>query len=86
MSGARLGAKHKDKRSEPITVKSMKKMKIVAILGMFASLSLWAAENTNRPPAKLSPAMRKYDKNHDGKLDKDERAAFIAAAAKSKAR
>jgi len=60
--------------------------KIIIVLTTCSVISVLAdppAESGKRPPSKLSPEMQKYDKNHNGKLDQEKRAAFIKAIAKS---
>jgi Ni/Co efflux regulator RcnB len=63
----------------------MKKiMLLVVAIATITTLSLPAADEA-KPKAKVSAEdLKKYDKNGDGKLDKDERAALKADKAKEK--
>ena len=65
---------------------SMKKLTFLTIaIAMIASLSLRAADDAKPARGKVSAEdLKKYDKNGDGKLDKDERAAMKADKAKEK--
>ena len=65
----------------------MKKLTILCIaFAMVAPLSLSAADDAKPKAKKSIPAedMKKYDKNGDGKLDKEERAAYKADQKKEK--
>ena len=65
----------------------MKKVTLLTLaIAMIVSLSLSAADNPKpRRGAKISAEdLKKYDKNGDGKLDKEERAAMKADKAKEK--
>jgi len=65
----------------------MKKLTLLTMaIAMIASLSLSAADDVKpKPGGKVSAEdLKKYDKNGDGKLDKDERAAMKADKAKEK--
>jgi hypothetical protein len=55
-------------------------------IAMFVSVPLRAADDA-KPTKRAKPTaeeIKKYDKNGDGKLDKDERAALAADKAKEK--
>ena len=64
----------------------MKKVTLLTLaIAMLASLSLRAADDAKPKAPKVSAEdLKKYDKNGDGKLDKDERAAMKADKAKEK--
>jgi hypothetical protein len=64
----------------------MKKITFLTIaIAMLASLSLRAADDAKPKGPKISAEdLKKYDKNGDGKLDKEERAAMKADKAKEK--
>jgi len=57
---------------------------LVTALALFGTVSLRAADDPKpaKPAAKGKPSaedLKKYDKNGDGKLDKEEKAAMRAA-------
>jgi hypothetical protein len=64
----------------------MKKLTILSIaFAMIATLSLSAADDAKKAKKSLpAEVVKKYDKNGDGKLDKDERAAYKADQQKEK--
>lgn len=64
----------------------MKKLTFLTIaVAMLTSMTLRAADDTKPKAPKVSAEdMKKYDKNKDGKLDKEERAAMKAEKAKEK--
>ena len=66
----------------------MKKLTLLVVaIATITTLSLPAADDAKpkQPRAKISAEdLKKYDKNGDGKLDKDERAAMRADKAKEK--
>lgn len=63
----------------------MKKLMLLVAIATITTLSLPAADDA-KPKQKQPSAedLKKYDKNSDGKLDKDERAAMKADKAKEK--
>ena len=65
----------------------MKKLTLLVAVVTIATLSLSAADDPAVKPKRAKPTaeeIKKYDKNGDGKLDKDERAAWAADKAKEK--
>lgn len=64
----------------------MKKVMFLTVaIAMLTAMSLSAADDAKPKRAKPTPEeIKKYDKNGDGKLDKDERAAWAADKAKEK--
>jgi hypothetical protein len=64
----------------------MKKVMFLTVaIAMLASMSLQAADDAKPKRARpTAEEIKKYDKNGDGKLDKDERAAWAADKAKEK--
>ena len=60
----------------------MKKITLLTLaITLLAGLSLSAADDAPAKPKRPKPTaeeMKKYDKNSDGKLDKEERAAWAA--------
>jgi len=65
----------------------MKKLVFLTVaIAFIASMSLHAADPAAKPKREKPTAeeIKKYDKNGDGKLDKDERAAWAADKAKEK--
>ena len=64
----------------------MKKLTLLVVaIATITTLSLPAADDAK--PKRQKPTaedLKKYDKNNDGKLDKDERAAMRAEKAKEK--
>ena len=63
----------------------MKKLTLLVAVVTIATLSLQAADDAKPKRQKPTPEeIKKYDKNGDGKLDKDERAAWLADQAKEK--
>ena len=64
----------------------MKKITLLVVaIATITTLSLRAADDAKPKRAKPTPEeIKKYDKNGDGKLDKDERAAWAADKAKEK--
>lgn len=63
----------------------MKKLTLLVAVVTIATLSLQAADDAK--PKRQKPTaeeIKKYDKNGDGKLDKEERAAWAADKAKEK--
>jgi hypothetical protein len=65
---------------------SMKKLTMLIVaIATITTLSLRAADDAKPARGKVSAEdLKKYDKNGDGKLDKDERAAMRADKAKEK--
>ena len=64
----------------------MKKLMLLVAIATITTLSLPAADEA-KPAKRAKPTaedIKKYDKNGDGKLDKDERAAMAADKAKEK--
>ena len=64
----------------------MKKLTLLMAIVTIATLSLSAADDA-KPAKRAKPTaeeIKKYDKNGDGKLDKEERAAWAADKAKEK--
>ncbi len=69
----------------PTQNNSMKKLMLLVAIATIATLSLPAADDAKPKRAKpTAEDIKKYDKNGDGKLDKDERAAMKADKAKEK--
>ena len=66
----------------------MKKLTLLTLaVAMLTSLSLKAADNAKPKadtPKVSAEDLKKYDKNGDGKLDKEEKAAMKADKAKDK--
>jgi len=65
----------------------MKKLTLLVAIVTIATLSLSAADDPAAKPKRQKPTpeeIKKYDKNGDGKLDKEERAAWLADKAKEK--
>ena len=74
------------KRPRKTNNSSMKTVLFLTVaIAMFVSMPLRAADDAKPKAPKVSAEdMKKYDKNGDGKLDKDERAAMKADKAKEK--